>query len=204
MPCAAMASCGGGFGFVGAFASAVSSLDLSEPRGARGLVFFASPVVSCPCSQSWDAQRGCMGILYTSEPKRKKPGARSCNCNWAVYDVHRPSLCKSTFASTSSDHTAVARKILREEIAFRPRTRRESAARCWKAARHGRTGLRAGADWIEHWARAQPPTCRVKRRVGSAPRAAHFSDVGQAALCSRLTLAARDERTTRRDRTLPE
>ena len=100
----------------------------------------------------------------------------------------------------SSDPTAVARGILSAEIALRPRTRPKSAADGLWAARSCRDGLQIRADWIEHWARAQPPTCRVKRRVDSAPHAdAPPTRSGRALLPASAGCTRREDYETRPD-----
>ena len=176
LSCAAMASCGGGVGFVGAFCKRCLFLrSFLGPRRSRA-EFFASSVVSCPFPQSWDAQRGCIEQFVRVRPAEKTRADWDRICNSTEYDVQRGYQSNSPHASTLSDPTAVARKISAAENAFRPRTRRESAARCWKAARHGRTGLRTGADWSEPCGCELSSPAARQRRVGSAPRADRFSD----------------------------
>ena len=177
------------FDFVGTFRRGVASAVPPEPHRAAHFQFLRLTRGSLPLSAKLGRTERLHRLICTRPRLRKKPGPRSCNYNWAVYDVHRPSLCKSTFASTSSDHTAVARKILTEEIAFRRRTRRESAAAGRSAARPCRAGLRARA-WSEPCGRELSSPAARQRRVGSAPRADVLCRLGRAALCSRLALHA--------------
>ena len=159
-------------------------------------------MVSCPCPRPGRTARAPHGQF--SRPIRSRQKNRSIqprlSREFLLATVSSRGLRSlSVGASTSSDPTAVARKILRAELALRPRTRRESAAICRWAARPCRGGLRTRADWIEHWARAQPPSCRVSDALARPGALALRLGRAGALLPANAGCTRREDYETRRD-----
>ena len=146
-----------------------------SPAALAGWFFSPHPWSLAPVRKARTRREAAQTNLYASA-RPKKPGPLDRICNSTEYDVQRRYQSNSTHASTSSDPRAVARKILAAEIPFRPRTRRESAARCWKAARHGRTGPASGRRLDGALGASSAAHLPGRLRVGSAPRADRFSD----------------------------
>ena len=157
---------------VGLVASAVSSWSPTRHSQAG---FFASSVVSCPCPESWDAQRGCIGQFVRIRPAQK---TRHFGSHLQLDRVRRP--------ASRPEHSTHATALIRH---YSSRTQNFSGRECVPAAYKARVcsqmlegraarpyGPASGRRLDRALSASSAAHLPGRRRVGSAPRADRFSD----------------------------